>query len=101
MSKTIVRYNIIKENSYDFPIVTIKPDSDIEIKLIFPSIPNSIIISTNQIVIIKQEIVPNSLICNLYGNDTLLYSKNDLFDNGTIIITGSCKIEESSEPIIF
>ncbi len=100
MSKTIVRYNILKNNSYDFPIIIIKPINDIEIKLSFPSIPKSIIISTNQIVKIKQENVPNSLVCNLYGNDTLLYSKDNFFDNGTIIITGQCKVEEHTEPII-
>ncbi len=101
MSKTIVRYNINKANTYDFPIITITPVSDIEVKLIFPSIPKSIIISTNQNVTIKQYMVPNSLTCNLLGNDTILYSKKDFFDNGTIIITGPCKVEEVFEPIVF
>ncbi len=100
MSKTIIRYNILKDNSYELPIITITPVSDIEVKLSFPSIPKSIIISTNQTVTIKQQMVLNSLTCNLYGNDTLLYSKDNFFDNGTIIVTGQCTVEEEFEPII-
>ncbi len=93
-NKTIIKYKVEGCRMHSVPIIKIIPNGDINIKLTFPKI-DDININTNNIVVINQEEVEPYPHFNLFANDKIIANKKHFFDNGTIIITGECKVEET------
>jgi hypothetical protein len=97
-NKTVIKYNVEGMRMFKVPIIKIIPNNTINIKLSFPNI-SDINIDTNNIVVIHQKQQEQYNVFNLYANDKIISNKNGLFDNGTIIITGNCNVEETYQMI--
>ncbi len=97
LKKTVIKYIITGLHMFKIPIINIIPIGDIEIKITFPNINdnNTWSISTNNKITITQKCIFNTNDVNLIINETILGTKDEFYNNGTIIITGECTIEES------
>lgn len=90
-NKTIIKYNITNE----IPKIKIITNEDISIKITFPYV-DEINISTNQPIKITHTLSEgNNNIYNLFANDMIISTSNKPFDNGTLIITGNCTVENA------
>ena len=101
--KTIIKYIVKGCRMYEVPIIKIIPNNinnniNINIKLSFLNV-DDINIDTNDIIIICQKDTEPYPHFNLFANDKIIANKSGFFNNGTIIITGECSVEETHQMI--
>ncbi len=92
----IIDYKVTGMRTYNLPIITILPSSNINITIKFPDI-DEINIKTNQKSIIKQSACEPYPSMILLINDEIISTKKCFYDNGKIIITGNFTHIESTE----
>ena len=95
-NKTIIKYIIKGCRMHEVPIINIITNNNIYIKLSFPNKEDINIRTNNSIIIYQKETEPYPHF-NLFANDKIIGNNNGFFNNGTIIITGDCHVEETSE----
>ena len=93
IKKTVIKYIVTGPRMFEIPIINIMPIGDIKIKITFPE--NTWSISTNNKVVITQKCEFDNNDVHLSINENILGTKDGFYNNGTVIVTGDCTIEES------
>jgi hypothetical protein len=97
LDKTVIKYIVTGSRQFEIPIINITPIGDIEIKITFPDSKSTKtwVISTNKKVTITLKCEFDNNDVHLIANDNILGTKDGFYNNGTIIVTGECTVEES------
>ncbi len=87
--ETIIKYTIDEsQRMFIIPIITIIPEGQINVKIIFQSI--EVNIQVDEQIIITQYAVRDTQYFNLNVNDNVFATKEYFFNDGNIIINGKC-----------
>ena len=87
--ETILKYTIDEsQRMFKIPIITIIPEGQINVKIIFQSI--EITINVDEEIIITQYAVRDTQYFNLNVNENVIATKEYFFNDGNIIINGEC-----------